>query len=431
VKGGFSEEVLGFVFGEDVGVLAPFDESWVRCDDFALLVTVSAVHGVEEIEAECSGYEFEALRIALRHVSSNHLFTSKMAISLYARATSNLHKAIMKVETMDKKHEEFSQGSDVEELLRNLEEAGYPGRIVSIQRLAELQEEIEKRHSQGSFDEEFYDSRLSFFEFKVPETLREARSIIILAVPRPQAQAAFTFRGERKVFVIPPTYVANQGTRARIAVLVGRILKEKGYGVALTALPLKLLAVHSGLAEYGKNNITYVPGMGSFYQLVALYSDLPCREDGWREVRMMKRCEGCQACRRACPTGAIGSDRFLLHADRCIVFHNEKKGDVPFPDWIDPSWHNCLYGCFHCQRVCPEDKHFLGWVGEKEEFSQEETELLIKGARGLSSVTLAKLKNLDLADDDSLDNLPRNLSVFFGPGKGSGVWNPIMSKEGR
>jgi len=155
--------------------------------------------------------------------------------------------------------------------------------------------------------------------------------------------------------------------------------------------------------------------MGSFFQLVAVYSDMPCREDTWREARMMKQCENCQACQRSCPTGAISSDRFLLHAERCIAFLNERKGDVPFPSWMDPSWHNCLYGCLHCQRVCPEDRRFLNWVVEKEEFSPDETELLLKGQSldHLPSATLEKLKNLDLADPESLDNLPRNLRVFF------------------
>jgi epoxyqueuosine reductase len=245
------------------------------------------------------------------------------------------------------------EDTDAKELLLHLAERGYQGRIVSIQHLAELQEEMNERYSQGSFDEEFYRLRLAFYEFKVPETLPEAKSIIVVAVPRPQAQAIFAFGGEKTALILP-TYVAYQQTTNRVAELLTGILKERGYKIAGTALPLKLLAVRSGLAEYGRNDISYVSGMGSFFQLVAVCSDLPCREDSWREARMMKKCENCQACRQSCPTGAISSDRFLLHAERCIVFHNEKKGDVPFPGWIDPSWHNCLYGCLHCQRVCPK-----------------------------------------------------------------------------
>jgi epoxyqueuosine reductase len=322
-----------------------------------------------------------------------------------------------------------SEDADAKELLLQLAERNYQGCIVSIQHLNALQEEIKERYSQGSFDEEFYRSRLAFSEFKVPETLPEAKSIIVVAVPRPQAQAIFTLGGEKVALILPPTYVAYQQTTDRVAEFLTGILKKKGYKIARTALPLKLLAVRSGLAEYGRNNITYVPGFGSFFQLVAVYSDLPCREDGWREARMMKQCENCQACRRSCPTGAISTDRFLLHADRCIVFHNEKKGDVPFPSWIDPSWHNCLYGCLHCQRVCPEDRHFMNWIVEREEFSQEETETLLKGGSALSSVTLGKLKNLDLADPDSLDNLPRNLRVFFGSSKGSAIWDSVHRRE--
>jgi hypothetical protein len=63
---------------------------------------------------------------------------------------------------------------------------------------------------------------------------------------------------------------------------------------------------------------------------------------------------------------------------------------------------------------------------EKEEFSQEETELLLRGQflDRLPSNTLEKLKNLDLADIDSLDNLPRNLRVFFGPTSTAIAWQP-------
>jgi epoxyqueuosine reductase len=249
--------------------------------------------------------------------------------------------------------------------------------------------------------------------------LPDAKSIIVVAVPRPQSQATFAFSGKKRVLILPPTYVAYQQTTNRVGEFLTEILEKKGYRIAKTALPLKLLAVRSGLAEYGINNITYVSGMGSFHQLVAFYSDVPCQEDTWREAQMMKLCEKCQACRRSCPTGAISSDRFLLHVERCIAYSNERTGDVPFPDWINPLWHNCLYGCLHCQRVCPENRLFLNWIVEKEEFSQQETKLLLRGRSldRLPNLTLQKLKNLDLVDPDSLDSLPRNLRVFFEPAK--------------
>jgi len=173
------------------------------------------------------------------------------------------------------------------------------------------------------------------------------------------------------------------------------------------------LAVRSGLGQYGKNNICYVSGMGSFLQLVAAYSDMPCEEDSWQEPSMLQACEKCDLCRRACPTGAIPSDRFLLRAELCISYHNEKKGDIPFPSWMDPAWHNCIEGCMRCQRACPVDKKFLSWVGDEEEFSEEETALLLQGAshEKLPEETVRKLTHLDILND--LGILPRNLGVFF------------------
>ncbi len=300
-----------------------------------------------------------------------------------------------------------------EELLLHLTERGYQGRVVSIQHLPELKENIEGCRKQGLFDKEFYQERLTWFDFRIPDNLPEAKSMIVIAVPRPQSQVVFTWNGEKQALILPPTYVAHEETTKRIEDLLTKFLGSRGYHVARTALPLKLLAVRSGLGEYGRNNICYVPGMGSFLQLVAFYSDLPCEEDHWRKVQMMKRCQRCHACRRNCPAGAVPSDRFLLRAERCIVFHNERKGNIPFPTWMDPSWHNCLYGCLHCQRVCPEDKDLIQWIENEEEFSQEETALLLEGVprNQLPATTARKLEHLNLIDD--LDSLPRNLGVLF------------------
>jgi epoxyqueuosine reductase len=153
--------------------------------------------------------------------------------------------------------------------------------------------------------------------------------------------------------------------------------------------------------------------MGSFYGLLAVFSDLPVSDDCWQEPRMMESCQNCSACLRHCPAGAITSERFLLHAERCITFHNEKPVDVPFPAWMDPDWHNCLVGCMHCQRVCPENKELWSWVKEGVEFSEEETALLMEGLpfEQLPSATAEKLEPLDL--DPYVELFPRNLNALF------------------
>jgi epoxyqueuosine reductase len=240
-----------------------------------------------------------------------------------------------------------------------------------------------------------------------------ARSLIVVAVPQPQFRIIFTWKGKRVPVIVPPTYLYSRETDKQVEDLLAEILVPAGHHVARATVPKKLLAVRSGLGEYGKNNISYVRGMGSFHRLVAFYSDFPCQEDNWRESQMMESCQNCYACLRNCPTDAITSERFLLHAERCITFHNERPGDVPFPAWLDPSWHNCLVGCLRCQSICPENKDFLPWVEEREGLSQDEITLLREGVPldQLPAATVTKLEQLDLVEDVGI--LPRNLSVFL------------------
>jgi len=301
----------------------------------------------------------------------------------------------------------------VDELFERLSELGYQARMISVEHLPLLQKQIEEQRSQKLLDSQFFQERLAWVRFQVPERLATAQSIIVVAVPRPQTRAVFMLNGIRRPLVLPPTYTAYKSIMEHVQSLLAKMLSEKRYNVTGTALPLKLLGARSGLAEYGRNNICYVSGMGSFLQLAAVYSDMPCEEDSWQEAKMMQACEECELCRRACPTGAIPSDRFLLRAELCISYHNEKKGDIPFPSWMDASWHNCVEGCMRCQRACPLNKQFLDWVGEEEEFSEEETTLLLGGASRdrLPEETARKLAHLDILDDVGI--LPRNLGVFF------------------
>jgi epoxyqueuosine reductase len=301
----------------------------------------------------------------------------------------------------------------IERLYSRLEERGLKGRIVSIQHLQDLQSEIEGRHSQGLFDEEFYQEGLSFFSFRPPDDLLRAASLIVVAVPRPQTKVSFTWNGKTLTLILPPTYLCFSEVPRQIEGLLTEWLAPEGYHVASAKLPRKLLAVRSGLAVYGRNNISYIPGMGSFFQPTVFFSDLPCREDTWRESCMMERCQDCEVCLTKCPTGAITSERFLLRAERCLVFHNERLSDHPFPAWIDPASHNCLIGCMLCQQFCPENKAFLKWFEGNESFSHEETALFLRGASSdqLPATTNAKLERLGL--HYALEILPRNLGVFL------------------
>ena len=290
-----------------------------------------------------------------------------------------------------------------------MHELGYVFRTVSVQHLGEIEAEIHARHDAGSFDEEFFQERLTSFQFHPPESLAVGKSIIMIAVPQPTVVLIFAWRGTDRSVVIPPTYdvLVNGEVRNRLE----QILQPEGYSVAATILPLKLLAVRSGLAEYGRNNICYIPSKGSFYRLMALCTDFPRLDDHWGPAIIMKRCANCKACLKACPAGAIGEHRFLFHAERCLTFHNERTNN--FPEYVDRTWHHCLFGCLACQKICPENKESMKWVEERERFSEEETSWILSGISPdqVPPSTRQKLERLSLIDDYLL--VGRNLSLLL------------------
>lgn len=293
-----------------------------------------------------------------------------------------------------------------------IEERGWKGRIIPTSHLADLQESIYGRYEQGLIDKVLYRDQLSFFSFDLPMDLPDARSIVIVAAPTPQMRIIFHCHGRPVQVAVPPTYVSYTQRTENIQKVLAVWLQHKGYRITKTQLPLKTLAVHSGLADYGRNNICYVTGMGSFLQLVGAFSDLPCDDDSWRKPKMLDRCKSCVACLRHCPTKAIVTDRFLLHAELCLTYHNEAASD--FPDWINPSWHHCLIGCLRCQTACPENKAVFEWFEDRAEFSKLETALFIQSVPfdQLPAETITKMKSLEINEDYQL--LCRNLSMIIG-----------------
>lgn len=297
-------------------------------------------------------------------------------------------------------------------ILERLAELSYRGRLVPIRHLVELREAIEGHRRQGLLDPELYQTYLASFDFVAPRSLPEAQSVIVVAVPQLQTHLVFHWHGRPVPAIIPPTYLEKAAFEAVWQLLV-QVLEPQGYQVTRARLPKKLLAARSGLAQYGRNNITYVPGMGSFHGLVTLFSDMPANAQSWQEPQMLERCQDCDACRRRCPTGAIDPGRFLLRAERCITYHNEKPSAIAFPPWIDLSWHNALVGCLHCQLVCPENREVRHWTVQGPEFSEDETALLLQDLplEQIPAPTLAKLASVEM--DGYADALARNLKALL------------------
>ena len=299
----------------------------------------------------------------------------------------------------------------MEKLQSKIHDLGWKVKITAIDHLDDLRFSILSRLEQGQIDKKLYNDQLSFFSFDPPADLPEARSILIVAVPTPQMRIFFQFKGKRIPVIIPPTYVSYTPRTHMTQDAVADLLKQEGYQVAKPQLPLKTLAVNSGLAKYGRNNICYVDGMGSFLQLVGVFSDLPCNNDHWKQPEMLDRCKLCKVCLRNCPTKAIIEDRFLVHAENCLTYHNEASCE--FPGWINPSWHHSLFGCMRCQTVCPENRKVFKWIEDRAEFSELETNLFIKSVpfEQLPEEMSCKIKGLEI--NENYHNLCRNLNMIL------------------
>ncbi len=307
----------------------------------------------------------------------------------------------------------MSENTIIENFYKILESKGYKGTIITAKCIPELQKAVKNFYDEKLLDSEFYNEYKKYFEFEPKPDFGEIKSLFMITKPQPQYKIVFNWKNKEVPLIIPPTYLHGRASINEIQSFLTDLLKQSGYNVEFARLPQKTLAVRVGLAEYGRNNISYVQGMGSFHRLFTYYSDFPYEQEEWQELRMMDLCKECSACVRKCPTGAIPKDRFLLRVEKCLTYHNEHPADIPFPDWIDPSWHNCLVGCMHCQKVCPANKKVINWIEPGPTFSEEETKLLVHGTtvENLPEETRRKIKEHDLSN--YLFAYPRNLGVIL------------------
>jgi epoxyqueuosine reductase len=280
----------------------------------------------------------------------------------------------------------------------------------------EVYDEFERRRRGGEFDPRFDRERLTWFHDRPEMPIPNAHSIIILAVPRPAHIVTFEAPGGPLEALLPPTYVFYRKTRDALRrELTAEVLASK-HQLKILVAPLKALAARLGLVRYGRNNITYTRRCGSYHQLVGFITDAAldrCDTGTEAALEPMETCASCGACLKACPTKAIAEDRFLLHAERCLTFHNE--GEAPWPDGLDASVHHCLVGCMRCQENCPNNSDRLTTESTGVSFSMEETDAILTfdkaSGDALAPKVLAKLELLGLDDDAPI--LGRNLRALL------------------
>lgn len=261
-------------------------------------------------------------------------------------------------------------------------------------------EAITRLRDQRAFDDVFYERSLSWVCGSELPVLPAEKSVVVVAVPRPAHVATFDYRGQSVDLILPPTYHNYSGLPNEVKKDLESFL---GNGASLRAVkaPLKGVAARTGLVRYGRNNITYVDGMGSYAQLMAFASHMslaPSSNPDSVEPSALDQCRTCKACYTACPTGAISADRFLVHAHRCVTWQSEYEG--PLPDAFGAAKRPCLVGCMVCQEVCPVNRGLLRFEHLGVHFTQDETELLLGEGAGsaLTPETCARIEALRCSD---------------------------------
>ncbi|MBN1698788.1 MAG: 4Fe-4S binding protein [Spirochaetales bacterium] len=247
-------------------------------------------------------------------------------------------------------------------------------RIIPIERLLTLKNEVDhfkKGYELNSFQKWIVDD---LYIFELPHVDFPIKSIILMAIPHPfYAEIVFTMN-KKKYNCLSPVMSDFEKAEKTLK----RLLATHRYLICKTQnLPLKRLAVQSGFAVYGRNNICYIDGMGSNFSFAAYYSDMPCDDEYWTDVAMARRCTKCKACFAHCPTGAIRKNGFLIDNERCLSYWNESA--EPFPEWMPKSAHHCLYDCIKCQVICPMNKDQIKHTVGPVRFNESETNMLLSG----------------------------------------------------
>jgi epoxyqueuosine reductase len=179
------------------------------------------------------------------------------------------------------------------------------------------------------------------------------RAIVVLdnyyydSAPSPGPKIARYARGEDY----------HRVTLARLKRLAD-FLRENGAGSARSytdtgPIPERELAQRAGLGWIGKNTMLLRPGVGSWFFIGTVLTDVELEVDPAFDT---DHCGSCTRCLDACPTKAFVNPR-VLDATRCISYLTiEQKG--PIAPEFGAHLEGWAFGCDLCNEACPWNERF-------------------------------------------------------------------------
>ena len=266
------------------------------------------------------------------------------------------------------------------DLENGIPESFYKYGVMSVKHLQELQSDFESVDAEGKVSNNpVFRKYIQKQQHHLPDSLPDAKSVIIMAVFTPLMTVDFHHQGAIHEIMVPHYYEDGITEDHLKTTILNNIIGDNQYRVENGRMHvlLKRLAVRTGLGKYGRNNICYVEGMGSFLKLFAFFTDFEFDEDNWQDAEMMTSCKTCKACLKQCPTGAISEDCFVIDVEKCIPLYNEVPGEIP--DWIDSDSHSALMGCMRCQLPCPANSEVVKLTQKLDPITEEETQMILDG----------------------------------------------------